>query len=82
MWTTQEVRPWLVDFHAVAALDSFLVSWGFAADCFWLFLRFGTWAFLLGLFLVISASCDLCRSPWVGSGSFGILNAGFAALLV
>ena len=44
----QEARPWLVDFHATGALDSFPVSW----------------IFLLGLFLVVSASWDLGFTPW------------------
>ena len=39
----QEARPWLVDFHVAAALDSFPVFW----------------VLLLGLFLVVSASGDL-----------------------
>ena len=38
-----EARPWLVDFHAAAALDSFPVFW----------------VLPLGLFLVVSASWDL-----------------------
>ena len=42
-----EARPWLVDFHAAAALDSFLFFW----------------VFLLGLFLVIFASWNLGFSP-------------------
>ena len=43
----QEARPWLVDFHAATALDSFPV----------------VWVFLLGLFLVFSASWRLHLSP-------------------
>ena len=39
----QEARPWLVDFHAAAALDSFPVFW----------------VLPLGLSLVVSASWDL-----------------------
>ena len=50
----QEARPWLVDFHATAALDSFP----------------SFWVFLLELVLVFSASCDLGISPWVVSGVF------------
>ena len=48
----QEVRPWLVVFHAAATLDSFPVFW----------------VLLLGLFLVVSASWDLSFSPWVVLG--------------
>ena len=39
----QEARPWLVDFHIAAALDSFFLS----------------------------------SSPWIVSGSFGVLESGF-----
>ena len=45
----QEARPWLVNVHVAAALDSFQVLW----------------VFLLGLFLVVSASWDLGFTPWV-----------------
>ena len=45
----QEARPWLVNVHVAAALDSFPVFW----------------VFLLGLFLVVSASWDLGFTPWV-----------------
>ena len=78
----QEARPWLVDFYAAAALDSFLF--------------FGV--LLLGFFLVVSASRDLGFSPWVVPGvfcvfrpssfsldcvrCFAILMSGFGASLV
>ena len=57
MQMIQEARPWLVDFHAAAALDSFPVFW----------------VFLPGLFLVVSASWDLDYSPWDVSGAFCVL---------
>ena len=50
----QEARPWLVDFDAAAALDSFRVFWGV----------------FLGLFLVVFASWDVGFSHWVVSGAF------------
>ena len=78
----EEARPWLVDFHAAAALGSFPVFW----------------VLLLGLFLVVSASWDLSFSPWVVPGvccalrfsyfslgclrCFGILRSGFGVSLV
>ena len=49
-----EARPWLVDFHAAVALDSFPFFWGFLLGLFLEFLRLGIWVFLLGLFLVFS----------------------------
>ena len=48
----QEARPWLVDFHAAAAFNSFPVFW----------------VLLLGLFLLVSGSWDLSFSPWVVPG--------------
>ena len=49
-----EARPWLVDFYAAAALDSFPFSDFFSLGCFWYFLHLEMWVFLLGLFLVFS----------------------------
>ena len=59
-----EARPWLVDLHATAALDSFPFSWVvvvsgvfcvlrcgfFSLVFFWCFLRLEFWVFLLGCF--------------------------------
>ena len=57
MTMIQEARPWLVNVHAAAALDSFPVFR----------------VFLLGLFLVVSASWDLAFTPWVFSSDFCVL---------
>ena len=59
MWMIQEPRPWLVDFHAVVAFDSFPVFW----------------VLLLGLFLVVSASWDLSFSSWVVPGVCCVLRS-------
>ena len=48
----QKARPWLVDFHAAATLDGFLVLWVLPLDCFWCFLRLEIFVFLLGLLQV------------------------------
>ena len=53
----QEARPWLVDFHAAAALDSFPVFWVLLLGLFLVF--FCVLSFHLGLLLVFSASWDL-----------------------
>ena len=50
-----EARPWLVDFHAAAALDSFPFFWVFLIGPFLVSLRFEVSVVLLGLFLVFSA---------------------------
>ena len=60
-----EARPWLVDFHAAAALDSVPVFW----------------VFLLGLFLVFSAFRGLGFYPWAFSGVFCILRSGLGCFL-
>ena len=61
----QEARPWLVDFDAAAALDSFRVFWGV----------------FLGLFLVVFASWDVGFSHWVVSGVVCVLGSGFGVFL-
>ena len=48
----QEARPWLVDFHAAAALDGFPVLWVFSLGCSWCFLRLEIFIFLRGWFQV------------------------------
>ena len=63
----QEARPWLVDFHAAAALDSFPVFWVFAlgflvVSASW-DLGFFPWA-VSGIFCVL------------GSGSFSLGSSG------
>ena len=55
----QEARPWLVDFHAVAALDSFPVFWVLPFGLFLVVSASWDLSFLLGLLLVFSASWDL-----------------------
>ena len=52
----QEARPWLVDFHAAAALDSFPVFWVLPLGLFLVVPASWEMSFLLGLFLVFSAS--------------------------
>ena len=52
----QEERPWLVDFHADATLDSFPVLWGFPPGLFLVVSASWDLSFLVGLFLVFSAS--------------------------
>ena len=55
----QEARPWLVDFHVDAALDSFPVFWVLPLGLF--LVVFAPWdlSFLLGLLQVFSAPWDL-----------------------
>ena len=55
----QEARPWLVDFHVAAALDSFAVFWVLALGL--LLVVSASWdlSFLLGLLLVFAASWGL-----------------------
>ena len=53
----QEARPWLANVHAATALDSSPVFR----------------VFLLGSFLVVSASWDLGFTPWVFSNDFCVL---------
>ena len=63
----QEARPWLVDFHVAAALDSFPVFWVLPLGIFLVVSASWDLSFPLG-FLVFSASGDLHLSPWVASG--------------
>ena len=49
-----EARPWLADFHAAAALDSFSFFWAFLLELLLVFSAFRGLGFLLGLFLVFS----------------------------
>ena len=55
----QEARPWLVDFHIAAALDSFPVFWVVPIGLYLVVSASWDLAFLLGLLLVFSASWDL-----------------------
>ena len=55
----QEARPWLVDFHVAAALDSFPVFWVLPLRLFLLVSASWDLSFLLGLLLVFSAPWDL-----------------------
>ena len=55
----QEARPWLVDFHVAAALDSFPVFWVLPLGFFLVVSASCDLTFLLGLLLVFSASWDL-----------------------
>ena len=57
--------PWLIDFHAAAALDSFPFFW----------------VALLRLILVFSTLRGMAFSPWVVCGVFCILRSGFGVLL-
>ena len=61
-----EARPWLVDLHAAAALDSFPFFWGF----------------LLGLFLIVSASWGVGFSDWVVPGVFCVSRSEFSPWVV
>ena len=56
-----EAWPWLVDFHAAAALDSFPFFW----------------VLLLGLLLVLSAYLGFEFTPWVAPGLFCVLGSAF-----
>ena len=55
----QEARPWLVDFHVAAALDSFPVFWVLPLGLFLVVSASWDLSFLLGLLLVFSASWGL-----------------------
>ena len=55
----QETRPWLVDFHAAAALDSFPVLWVLPLGLLLVASAFWDFSFLLRLLLAFSASWDL-----------------------
>ena len=84
-----EARPWLVDFHAAAAIDSFpffgvLRPGWFSLGCFWLFLRcqFRVWnvSCLIGLglgwFLRFFRPDDPPTQCWAMIGVIGALNLG------
>ena len=55
----QEARPWLVDLHVAAALDSFSVFWVLPLALFLVVSASWDLRSLLGLLLVFSASWDL-----------------------
>ena len=55
----QEARPWLVDMHVAAVLDSFPVFWVLPLGLFLVVSASWDLSFLIGFPLVFSASCDL-----------------------
>ena len=59
----QEARPWLVDFHAAAALNSFPVFWVLPIGLFQVVSASGDLSFPLGLLLVFSTFWGLSFLP-------------------
>ena len=55
----QEARPWLVDFHVAAALDSFPVFWVLPLGLLLVPSAYWDLSLLLGLLPAFSASWDL-----------------------